>query len=85
MQELASGTRVSEALPSDMLEIEPLIICDVDEHGNIGETMLIWKGDNGYMVGFVTANSYYGGSYLNEYVKYFISTVDLNYIYVIPA
>lgn len=76
---------VAEALPADMLEIEPLIVCGTDDYGNIGELMLIWKGDNGYMVGFTTAYGYPNNSYQNEQVKFFISTVDLAYISNMPA
>ncbi len=76
---------VAEALPADMLEVEPLIVCGTDDYGNIGELMLIWKGDNGYMVGFTTAYGYPNNSYQNEQVKFFISTVDLAYISNMPA
>lgn len=84
IQDIADGTLLSEALPSDMLGVKPLITYGYDENGNVREQMLFWKGDNGYMVGFVEAKGYPNGSYLNERVKYFISTVDLNYIYNVP-
>ena len=76
---------VAESLPADMLEVEPLIVCGTDDYGNIGELMLIWKGDNGYMVGFTTAYGYPNNSYQDEQVKFFISTVDLAYISNMPA
>lgn len=85
IQELAQGTTVGEAFDDDMLSVTPLIIYGYNDDNIIAEQMLIWKGDNGYMVGFATANEYLSGSITNEKLKYVISTTDLNYIAGIPA
>ena len=84
IQDIADGVKVSEALPSDMLAIEPLIIYGYDDYGTVREQMMIWKGDNGYSVGFAEARGYPNGTYLDEYIKFVISTTDLMHIYGIP-
>lgn len=43
IQDVADGTLLSEALPSDMLSIKPIITYGYDENGNIREQMLFWK------------------------------------------
>lgn len=84
IQDLDDGVKVSEALPSDMLAIEPLIIYGYDNYGTVREQMLLWRGDNGYTVCFAEARKYPNGSYLDEYIKFSISTTDLMHIYGIP-
>ncbi len=84
IQDIADGTKVSESLPSDMLAIEPLIIYGYDDYGVVREQMLIWRGDNGYSIGFAEARGYPNSSYLDENIKFYISTVDLMHIYGIP-
>lgn len=84
IQDMPNNTVLSEAIPDVMRNVKPLISYGYDDNGKVKEQMLFWKGKNGYIVAFVEAKGYPNGSYLNEKVKYFIDTVDLNYINTVP-